>query len=549
MKEIELFNGDVLEFPDDTPDEVLDRVARQETSQIQMAATQGRGTRDQREAIDPAQQAQAEFEAMPWYGKAGQAAQDIARIGVDGLTYGYGDKLGAKMGELAGAGSYDDNIAKLRAETEAARARSGMAGTVADIGGQILGPSKLLGAAKMLPGAGAVGSALSKVPGAKTLSAVGGGAGLGALNAAGHDQDITGGAVIGGAAGLAGRALAPVVSKAAGAVGRAVGINKAPSIMTREELQAAKDAAYKASEDAGVIIKTPALRGFVHEVKQDLAGFGFRPTAQPHVASILKELEDVAAPPLKAVGSEAPVVGASLKHLDEIRKSLGLLQKGVPTAEGEAARQLSKKIDKFLENVNPNDVIVSKGTKTEALKALLDGRKYHRALRTSQMIEEAMQKAARTASVGGHPETAIKSQFRTILNSRTRSRFLSKDEKAAMDAVVNGTTARNLARLIGRLSPQHPLGLLFHGGSAFATGGVSAMSAIGGAAGIVGRAVGERGTKSAVQYLDKIARAGGDASAIRAAPNAAQRLTQAKGPALIRALGISGLRPEDPPPY
>jgi hypothetical protein len=59
MKEIELFNGDVLEFPDDTPDEVLDRVARQETSQIQMAATQGRGTRDQREAIDPAQQAQA----------------------------------------------------------------------------------------------------------------------------------------------------------------------------------------------------------------------------------------------------------------------------------------------------------------------------------------------------------------------------------------------------------------------------------------------------------------------------------------------------------
>jgi hypothetical protein len=550
MKEIELFNGDVLEFPDDTPDEVLDRVAKQETSALQMSATQGRGTRDQREAIDPAQQAQAQFEALPWYGKAGQAVEDVARMGVEGLTFGHGDKLGAKMGELVGAGSYDDNLAKLRAETQGARDRMGMLGTGVEIGGQILGPSKILGAAKMLPGVGAVGEALSKIPGAtkvatvlgkiptKTASAVGGGAALGALDAAGHDRDIGTGAIVGGAAGLAGRALAPVVGKVAGGVGRAVGINKAPKAMSQAELQAAKTAAYETSENIGLVVKQPVAQKFVREVEEDLAKFGYLPENQPGVGPVLKRLQEQA--------SREGVDGISLKGLDQLRQMANNLRGNLNNrAEGEIGRQISKKIDKMIDTLDDKDVFALNGNKTQAVLSLREGRKYNRALRTSQMIQEAIEKATNTAAVGGHPETALKSQFRSILNSPGRRRFLTEDERAAMQAVVRGTKGRNLARLIGRLSPQHPLGLLFHAGSLFATGGLSAASFVGGAAGVVGKAIGERGTKGAVAHLDELARAGGLESSIQPSLNAVQRLTKSKGGALVRGAGVVALRPDE----
>jgi hypothetical protein len=38
MIEIELFDGTILQFPADTPQEVLDRVAKQETAARQQAA-------------------------------------------------------------------------------------------------------------------------------------------------------------------------------------------------------------------------------------------------------------------------------------------------------------------------------------------------------------------------------------------------------------------------------------------------------------------------------------------------------------------------------
>lgn len=39
----------------------------------------------------------AKFEALPWYGKAGQAVMDVARLGADGATFGFADKLAAGL--------------------------------------------------------------------------------------------------------------------------------------------------------------------------------------------------------------------------------------------------------------------------------------------------------------------------------------------------------------------------------------------------------------------------------------------------------------------
>ena len=50
-------------------------------------------------AFDRFDSSAASLEAeQPWYGKLGQAADDIARIAANGLTFGYADKIAGALG-------------------------------------------------------------------------------------------------------------------------------------------------------------------------------------------------------------------------------------------------------------------------------------------------------------------------------------------------------------------------------------------------------------------------------------------------------------------
>jgi hypothetical protein len=480
----------------------------------------------------PEAQAQSQFDQLPTWQKPLKAVEDIARLGMDGLTYGFGDKIGAKGAELLGQGTYDENLGKLRQETEAARSRSGIPGMAAEIGGQIAGPAKLAGALKAVPGVGAI----SGIRGAKTAGAVAGGAGLGALDAAGHDTDIGTGAAIGGAAGLAGRAIAPGVGAAAGKVGRALGINKAPQIMTREQIKEASEAAYKASDDAGVIIKPQAVQRFAKEVQEDLAEFGYMPELQPKVAAVLKRLG--------AMSED----NNTLKGIDQLRKAVGMLGGSENRSEGAVGRQITKKIDKFLESMDAEDILA--GNKTQGVMALQQARKLWASQRKSEMLEEALENAklnANKSGSGGNIDNAIRQQFASILKSKKKSRGLTRDERAAMQLIVNGVRGEKLLRAVSKMSPNgNGLMTWLQGGGAVATGGATLPLA---GAGIAAKLVQDAITPARIGQLDKIVRGGGNASAVRSAPNAAQRLTQAQGPALIRSLGIAGARPDEPPPY
>jgi hypothetical protein len=66
-----------------------------------------------------------EFDKLPWYGKMGQAADDLVRSAASGVTYGGIDKLlGPEAKEL----------------TKDAQLRAGVPGTVAEIGGMLASP-------------------------------------------------------------------------------------------------------------------------------------------------------------------------------------------------------------------------------------------------------------------------------------------------------------------------------------------------------------------------------------------------------------------------
>lgn len=133
---------------------------------------------------------QAEYDAMPWYSQLGTAADDLVRIGADGISFGGLDTLlGPEAKKL----------------TDEARIRAGWAGTAADVGGMVASPVSRT--------VGAIGKGVTKLsPGLLSRIGVGAGEGasLGAVDAKMRGNDVGGAASTGAAIGAA----IPVIGKA-----------------------------------------------------------------------------------------------------------------------------------------------------------------------------------------------------------------------------------------------------------------------------------------------------------------------------------------------
>jgi hypothetical protein len=136
------------------------------------------GTSEAREA-----RVKAEFEALSPLHKAGRAMMDIARLGLDGASFGFGDKVLAGI-EAVGRPDmdYDEALKLHRQATGNAKARASHAGTVAEIGAGFLPMSAAanagLSAARLVPQGLSRGTAL----GAKLVAGGVEGAGYGALH-------------------------------------------------------------------------------------------------------------------------------------------------------------------------------------------------------------------------------------------------------------------------------------------------------------------------------------------------------------------------------
>jgi len=79
-----------------------------------------------------AEAVKAEYDALPWYGQAARAADDIVRSVANGMTFGFADKL---AGAINGTGTETE-----RSKSQEALDRAGSAGAVAEIGGAVATP-------------------------------------------------------------------------------------------------------------------------------------------------------------------------------------------------------------------------------------------------------------------------------------------------------------------------------------------------------------------------------------------------------------------------
>ncbi|MEK1933754.1 MAG: hypothetical protein AAAC47_29020, partial [Pararhizobium sp.] len=382
--------------------------------------------------------ARALFDQRPAWQKPIVAAQDVGNIIGDDLTFGFGDKAAAAVRAPFTGKTYDEELAANRQGTQNSRDRAGSAAYGADVTAALMMP-------RLAPRAAAAGTTVAKgvLPTAGRFVAgvaKGGaqGAGYGALNALGHDEDIGTGAVYGAAGGAAGKVAGDIIG---------VGVNKVGSLFkgkTRvpdlSALKSAEKAAYEASEKAGVIVKPEGLQALSTDIKGKLADFGYDPGLQPRIAPVLSRLDDL---------SNGNI---TLKGIHTLRKLAGNAAISQDKSERAAAGMVINSIDDFMDNLGPQNVLVGdRLTGPKALKEAISlGRRVRKNERFLEAVNSAELRAASTGS-GGNVENATRQNMRKLLE---KGKGFTGDEKAAMEEIVRGTPGQNFLRLAGKLSPQ-----------------------------------------------------------------------------------------------
>jgi len=451
----------------------------------------------------------------PWYQQAGRAADDMARLFANAITLGGADRF---AGYMSGDGQKAEE-----AKTKAASDRAGWAGTVAEVGGAMLPAGAAIGLGGAAARAIAPSVAANAGLGLRAAGLATVGAGLGGTEAAIRGEDISTGALIGGAAGGAGAVAGEAISRGIGKVAGA--FNRQPKIPTLDELNTAKNAAYQAADNAGVIFTPNAVNRVKGEVVSSLTKLGYDPALQPGAAAVVNRLSGLE-------GQNVTFTG-----LDTLRKvaSNGYIPGN--KSNNKAVSEIVKAIDNVTTNPRANDVLT--GDAETAGKIIKQARELAQRSAKAEQLDYAVQSAANRAASsgsGGNVDNATRQNIRKMLE---RGRGFTPDERVAMQQVIDGTSGQNALRLAGKLSPQgNGLMLALQAGAAGASGGATVPLAMAGGA---AKWAADRGTQNSVDELSRIIRAGGSRAATQAPPNAVQRLAQSEKDRLMRLIMSGGL--------
>lgn len=398
---------------------------------------------------------------------------DAVRGTADMLTFGLSDEISAGLGAMTGvggqAGNYDANLAAQR-ERDAS-------GGAERFAGQLAG-------ALVMPGGSASTVGRAAASGAGMGAAYGFGSGEG-----GFTDRLANAAVGGATGGVVGGAVRGVANSLGKKVARS-------AIPTNEALKDAANVAYKAADDAGVILKPQSTARLSQAVKADLAEFGYDPALQPGIAAVINRLD----------GLEGQNV--TLKGLDIIRRVAGNAARDFNNpSQQAAASKVIEKIDDFIADVSPDDVLA--GNAKEAGNAMMKARSLWTRLRKSEKLDMAIEKADRRAAStgsGGNTDNAIRQNVRSLIDNPKTARSMSKAERAAAEKVVRGTATQNALRLAGKLSPSGN-GLM----AALGVGGTMVNPAIGALSlgGMAAKSLADRATLKNAQALSELIRSGG----------------------------------------
>ncbi len=466
----------------------------------------------------------AQYDALPGWQKPLVAGSDILQTFANGATFGFGDKAVAAARAPFTDKTYDQELAAARTQTQAARNRSGGAGTTAEIAGAVAVPLQAASRGATLAGRfGTAGMTGAKGLAARTGLMAAEGAGYGALTAAGNDQNIGMGAGIGAAGGalgnLAGEAISAGISKVAGK------FNPKVPQPTVDEIKTAGRAAFDKADKAGVVFNKQAVNQLKRNIVDDLTGMAFHPGNEPGVNAALSTLQR------QSQGN------ITMKGLHTIRK---MAQNGyIPNnnSNNAAIGKIVERIDELINAADPASVLMSTGNPKAAAAAFNEGKKHwHRAMKL-ETVEKAITRGEQNAAaqVSGDVGRTTMGQLKKILQSDAKSRGFTPAEMKALGNAAGYSTGQRVAHAVGGLMPRGRLLSSIHGALALGTGGASIpLQAAGAAVGYGAQKTAEAIARKSVSELTSLIANGGVPAPVM--KNAIQLLSEAKRQGLARAL-------------
>ena len=190
----------------------------------------------------------------------------------------------------------------------------------------------------------------------------------------------------------------------------------------------------------------------------------------------------------------------NVMDVEGVRRLLG----NVPREEYKAAGIVRDIIDDYLAELPDKDVIG--GSKVGEI--LANVRANYSAGKRSELItgalEKGEQRAASTGS-GANLDNALRQNVRRIIENPKLLRGVPKNIQDEMRSVVKGGSITNLARLVSKLGPKHPVSGWFTALLADLQGGAGLGLATMGA-GAIGQKVAEKATLGKIQKIDEALR-------------------------------------------
>jgi hypothetical protein len=450
-------------------------------------------------------------------------ALDVASTGLGGLIEGVPivgplvrsglEKAAAGTRSLLFGESYQDNLDFIRGDKARTKKEMPVLDTGAQITGAVLGTAPLVAAAPAAFGAGTAPLAARMAASGATGAAMGG---ADALVRSGGDLGEAGqGAMWGGALGAA----SPAIAQGAGRATRALAerLRPGPQPPTIQALRAAGDAAYKAMDDAGVLVHRGSFGDAIDDIAAAAKNAGIDPDIHPGASAAVKRL-------LSEKGSDI-----SLAKIDQLRQIVREAPNVGNKGDQRIVGLMLDKLDDYVGRIGLKDI--KAGNVDEGLEQLSKGRELWSRYRKSELLDTALLKAERRAAStgsGGNLENTIRQNIRQILDSPSKSRGFTDAEKEAMEAAIRDTGAQRAFRTVGKLSPEGSglsawLGIL---GAAVNPATIAAP-----VAGAVGKRISQGATINKAALVDALVRNGGPLQ-----PGPYSQLTQQNTEALVRAL-------------
>lgn len=303
---------------------------------------------------------------------------------------------------------------------------------------------------------------------------------------------------------------------------------KPAEVPTTEQLKAASSNAYKASEEAGVVIapeSTLRIIDMINRVAKS-ENLGRLPPKLSEAKAILTERYDKSQP-------------LSLRDADKVRQLINDAKKSTDAADQRLAKILQEDYDEFLTGLKPDDVIA--GNAEAGLRYLGEARSLYKRRKNSELVDEMEHDAGLTGSTNytqAGAELALRREFlRLAKNEREMKRF-TPEQRRAIERVADPGRGANALRNIGKFDPTRGgvpafMASILGGGSgavlAGPTGAFLGPTLLGGAAHMANRAAAKI-TKSNVERAR-------EALVGRGLPGATQRV-----PASTSRRSVSSLR-------